>query len=105
MKARNNVCPTTGFALPRWRGTEHFSYNFYTCTNPFIHLLGSSLIQWMIVRINGSDEPKHDLQVRLSRAMLRLGGAVRLGGALLCLGGTESAEILASGSLRCRGVE
>ena len=66
----------------------------------------------MIVRINRSDEPKHDFQVRLSRAMLRLGGAVRLGGALLCLGGAllclggpESAEILASGSLRRRGVE
>ena len=39
---------------------EHFSYKFYTCTNPFIHLLGSSLIQWMIVRINGREEPKQD---------------------------------------------
>ena len=32
--------------------------------------------------------------------MLRLGGEVRLGGALLCLGGPESAEIWASGSPR-----
>ena len=69
------------------RGTKHFSYNFYTCTNHFIHLLGSSLIKWMIVRINGREEPKQDLQVRLGKAMLRLGGEVLLGGALLHLGG------------------
>ena len=56
----------------------------------------------MIVRINGREEPKHDLQVRLDEAMLRLGGEVRLGGALLRLGKPESAEILASGSLRRR---
>ena len=47
--------------------------------NHFIHLLGSSLILWMIVRINGGEEQKHDLQVRLGEAMLRLGGEVRLG--------------------------
>ena len=98
MRARNNVFPTAGSL--RRRGTEHFSYNFCTCTNPFIHLLGSLLIQWMIVRINGRDEPKHDLQVRLSEAMLRLGGEVRLGEALLRLGGLESVETLGSGSPR-----
>ena len=59
--------------------------------NPFIHLLRSSLIQWMIVRSNGREEPKHDLQVHLGKAMLHLGGEVRLGGALLRLGGPESA--------------
>ena len=58
-----------------------FSYNLYTCKNPFIHLLGSSLVQWMISRINGREEPKHDLQVCLGEALLRLGGEVRLGGA------------------------
>ena len=79
------------------RGTKHFSYNFYTCRNPFIHLLGSSLIQWMIVRINGREEPKQDSQVHLGEAMLRLSGVVRLGKALLCLGGPKSAEIRASG--------
>ena len=73
--------------------TKHFSYNFYTCTNPFIHVLGSLLIQWMLVRINGRDEPKHDLQVRIGEAMLRLGGEV-------CLGEPESVETLASGSPR-----
>ena len=67
---------------------------------PFIHLLGSSLIQWMIVRINGREKPKHDLQVRLGEAMLRLGGEVHLGGALLRLGGPKSAKIRASGSPR-----
>ena len=60
--------------------------------NPFIHLLGSSLIQWMLVRINGRDEPKQNLQVRLGEAILRLGGA------LLCQGRLESVEIMASGS-------
>ena len=68
--------------------------------NLFIHLLGSSLIQWMIVRINGREEPKHDLQVCLGEVMLRLGGEVCLGGALLHLGGPESVEIMASGSPR-----
>ena len=76
MRERNNVCPTIG--SPRRRGIEHFSYNFYTCTNPFIHLLGSSLIQWMIVRLNGIKEPKQDLQVRLGEASPRLGEEVRL---------------------------
>ena len=33
--------------------------------DPFIHLLGSSLIQWMISRINGREKTKHNLQVRL----------------------------------------
>ena len=101
MRARNNVCPTTEEASPWRRGIEHFSYNFYTCTNPFIHLLGSLLIQWMIVRINGREKPKQDLQVHLGEAMLRLGEALLcLGEALLCLGGQESAETLASGSPR-----
>ena len=61
----------------------------------------------MIVRINGGNEPKHDLQVRLGEAMLclgeallRLGGEVRLGGALPRLGGPERAEFLGSGPLR-----
>ena len=60
----------------------------------------------MIVRINGREEPKHDLQVRQGEAMLclgegvRLGGGVCLGGALLCLSGHESAKILALGSPR-----
>ena len=48
----------------------------------------------MIVRINGREEPKQDLQVHLGEAMLCLGEA------LLCLGGQESAETLASGSSR-----
>ena len=49
----------------------------------------------MIVRINGREEPQKDLQARLSEAMLRLGREVRLGEALLCLGGLESLETLA----------
>ena len=52
---------------------EHFSYNLYTCKNPFIHLLGSSLVQWIMVRFRGKEEPKHDLQVHLGEASLRLG--------------------------------
>ena len=36
--------------------------------------------------------------------MLRLDGEVRLGGALLCLGGPESSANLGSGSPRRRGV-
>ena len=60
--------------------------------NPFIHLLGSSLIQWMIVRIDERQEPQQDLLVRLGK-----GGEVRLGEALLSLGGLESAETLGSG--------
>ena len=52
--------------------TEHFSYNFYTGTNPFIHLLGSSLIQWMIIRINGREEPKQDLQVHHGHTIIFL---------------------------------
>ena len=95
MRARNNVCPMTG--SPR-RST----YNFYTCTDPFIHLLGSSLIQCKIVRIIGREEPKQDLQVRLGEALLRLGREVRLGGALLCLGGPENLEKLGSGLPRRR---
>ena len=39
-------------------------------------LLGSSLIQWAIVRLNG-------------REKLKTGGEVRLDGAWLCLGGPE----------------
>ena len=57
--------------------------------NPFIHLLGSSLIQWIIFRINEIEEPKRDLEVRLGEAV-RLGRALlRLGGALLRPGGPE----------------
>ena len=67
--------------------SRYRTFNFYTCTNPFIHLLGSSLIQWMIVRINGRDELKQDLQVHLGEAML-------------CLGALEREEIQASGSPR-----
>ena len=63
---------------PHWRDTKHFSYNLYTCTNHFIHLLGSSIIQLIIVIINEIDEHKQDLQVRLGEAMLRLGREVRL---------------------------
>ena len=96
MRVRNNVCPTNG--SPRQRGTKHFSYNFSTCTNPFIHLLGSSSIQWIIVRINEREEPKQNFQVRLGEAMLCLGGEVRLGGALLRLGRPESSTNLGSGS-------
>ena len=58
----------------QWRGTEHFSYNLYTCKNSFIQLLESSLVQWMMVRFSGREEPKHDLQVRLGREVC-LGGA------------------------------
>ena len=54
----------------------------------------------MIVRINGREEPKHDLHARLGEAMLRLGGEVRLGEALLRLGGPESVETLGLGSPR-----
>ena len=83
-------------ASPRWRGTEHFLYNYYICTDPFIHLFRSSLIKWMIVRINGRGKQKMDLQVRLrgevclGEAQLCLGGEVRLGKAQLCLGGLDS---------------
>ena len=70
---------------------EYFSYNFYTCTNPFIHLLGSSLIQWIIVTINGREELKHNLQVRLGEALLRLR-----------LGEPESSKNLTLGSPRQR---
>ena len=59
----------------------------------------------MIIRINGREEPKQDLQVRLGEAMLRLGGEVRLGEALLRLGGPKSAETLGSGSPRRMGVK
>ena len=55
----------------------------------------------MIVRINGIDEPKQDLQARLSEAMLHLSEEVHLGEAPLHLGGPESAETLGSGSPRC----
>ena len=54
----------------------------------------------MLVRINEIDEPKQDLQVRLGEAMLRLGGEVHLGRALLHLGRPESEEIWASSSPR-----
>ena len=54
----------------------------------------------MIVRINERKEPKQDLQVRLGKVMLRLGGEVRLGEALLRLDEPESAETLGLSSLR-----
>ena len=53
--------------------SKHFSYNLYTGKNPFIHLLGSSLVQRMMVRFNEREEPKHDLKVRLGEASLCLG--------------------------------
>ena len=56
----------------------------------------------MIIRINGRDEPKQDLQALLGGAMLRLSREVRLGKALLRLGGPESAETLGSDSPRCK---
>ena len=77
-----------------------FSYHLYTCKNHFIHSLGSSLVQWMMVRIIGKEEPKPDLQVRLGRASLRLGGEVHLGGALLRLGRPEKYINLVSGPPR-----
>ena len=89
------------------RIAEAARHNFYTCTSSFIHLLGSSLIQWMNVRIKGREEPKQDLQVRIGEAMpclggeVRLGREVRLGEALLRLGGPKSAEFLGSGPPRC----
>ena len=55
----------------------------------------------MNVRINGRDEPKHELQVRLDEAMLRLGEEVCLGEAL-GLGKPKSAEIRASSSPKHR---
>ena len=54
---------------------KHYSYNLYTCKNHFIHFLGSSLVQWMMVRFSGREEPKHDLQVCLGKASLCLGGS------------------------------
>ena len=42
---------------------KHFSYNFYTCTEYFIHLLGSSLIQWMVSKINKRQEQKRALRL------------------------------------------
>ena len=78
------------FQKKLYAGTEHFSYNLYTCKIPFIHLLGSSLVQWVMVRINIKEETKPDLQVRLGEASLCLGGA------LLCLGGLEKCISLGS---------
>ena len=52
----------------------------------------------MIARIDGREKTKHDLQVRLGEAMLCLGGEVRLGKALLRLSGLESSETRALGS-------
>ena len=71
---KEQCLPSDRFPLSRRRDTKHFSSNFYTCTNPFIHLLRSSLIQWMIVRLNRREELKQSLQVHL-------GGEVRLDGA------------------------
>ena len=50
-KGKKQSLPNEG--LPRRQGSEQFYIHLYTCTDPFIHLLGSSLIQWMIARING----------------------------------------------------
>ena len=61
------------------RGKANIFYITYK--NIFIHLLGFSLVQWTMVRINGREEPKHDLQVRLGEASLCIGGEVHLGGA------------------------
>ena len=52
----------------------------------------------MIVRIKGREKTKQDLKVRLSKAMLRLGGEVRLGKALLRLCRSESSKTQALGS-------
>ena len=54
----------------------------------------------MIAKINRREKIKQDSQVRLGKAMLRLGEEVRLGEALLRLGGSENAETQASGSPR-----
>ena len=86
--------------LPNDRIQSIFHITIILVQTPFIHFLGSSLIQWMIVRINRREEPKQDLQVRLGEAILCLGEEVRLGEALLRLGGPESAETLGSGLLR-----
>ena len=102
MRVRTNVCPMTG--SPRRRGTKHFSYNFYICTNPFIHFLGFSLIKCTIVRLNGRAQQKQSLQVRLGGASLRLGGKVHLGEALLRLRGPENAKYPISSPPRHRGV-
>ena len=79
----------SAFASPRQRGTKHFSYNYYICTDPFINLLGSLLIQWMIARINGREKTKQDLQVRLGEEVC-LGGEVRLDETQLRLGGSNN---------------
>ena len=92
MRAKNEVCLTTGSSRRR---KEHFSYHFYTCMNLFIHLLGFSLIQWTIVRLNEREQVKQSLPVSLC-----LGGGVRLGGAFLNLGGPENTKNLVSGSPR-----
>ena len=58
----------------------------------------------MIVIINGREKPKQDLLEHLGKEMLRLWGEVRLGEevrlgkALLRLGGPRSAKTLGSGS-------
>ena len=116
MRARTNVCPNDRIAEA---STEHFSYKFCTCTNPFIHLLGSSLIQWMIVRLNGKEEPKTELvgtprrsfatprrraSLHLGGALLCLSGEVRLSRALLQLGRPENTKNLVSGPLRRRSL-
>ena len=66
--------------------------------DPFIHLLRSSLIQWMIARFNEREKTKQDLSISLGESILRLGGEVRLGvevrlgEAQLRLGGSKSSK-------------
>ena len=54
----------------------------------------------MISRINGREKTKQDMQVRLGKEMLGLGGEVRLGDTLLRLGGSKSLETKALSSPR-----
>ena len=55
----------------------------------------------MIARINEREKTKQDLPVRLGEAMLRLGGEVLLGKALLlCLDRSKILKIQVSGSSR-----
>ena len=68
--------------------------------NPFIYLLGSSLIQWIIVKINGREEPKTELTgtPRRRNATPRQRGSLRR--SMLRLGGPESAKNPGSGPPR-----
>ena len=88
MGARNNVCPKLCLG---GEVQNNFHIICILVRTPFIHLLGSSLVQWMMVRFSGKEKPKHDLQVRLGEASLCLGEEVCLGrvvrlGEEVCLG-------------------